>query len=96
MSLSFATWQVFFRAGVGVALGWQDIQDPSGDITTASGVGIGYSVGGGATLPLASLGSLVVFANWNAGFYPLSTPVALIERGVKHKYIEIGFGLTLR
>ena len=46
-------------------------------------------------LPLASLVSLVVFANWNVGSYDLSTPLAVIERGIKHEYIELGFGLTL-
>lgn len=96
MSLSFAAWHLFVRAGVGVAMGRQDIQDADGDVVTASGLGIGYSMGGGATLPLASMVSLVVFANWNVGSYDLSTPVAVIGRGVKHKYIELGFGLTLR
>ncbi len=96
MSLSFATWHLFVRAGVGLAMGRQDIQDASGDVATASGLGIGYSLGGGATLPLASLVSLVVFANWNVGSYDFTTPSAVIERGVKHEYIEVGFGLTLR
>ncbi len=96
MSLSLEAWHVFVRAGVGLAMGWQDIQDPNGDVGTASGLGIGYSMGGGATLPLASLVSLVVFANWNVGSYDLNTPLAVIERGVKHKYVELGFGLTLR
>jgi hypothetical protein len=96
MTLSFATWHVFVRAGVGVAMRWQDMQDSGGDITTASGTGVGYSLGGGATLPLASLASLVVFVNWNVGRYDLATPVAVIERGVKHKYVELGFGLTVR
>ncbi len=96
MSLSLKVWHVFARAGVGLAMGWQDIQDPGGDVATASGLGIGYSMGGGATLPLASLVSVVVFANWNVGSYDLNTPLAVIERGVKHKYVELGFGLTLR
>lgn len=96
MTLSFATWHVFFRAGVGVAMRSQDMQDSDGDVTTASGVGIGYSLGGGATLPLASLASLVLFVNWNVGRYDLSTPVAVIKRGVKHRYVELGFGLTVR
>jgi hypothetical protein len=96
MTLSFATWHVFVRAGVGVAMRWQDMQDSGGDITTASGTGVGYSLGGGATFPLASLASLVVFVNWNVGRYDLATPVAVIERGVKHKYVELGFGLTVR
>ena len=96
MSVSYATWHVFVRGGVGVAVRWQDMQDPSGDVTTASGVGIGYSVGGGAMLPLASLASLAVFVNWNVGRYDLSTPLAVIDRGVKHKFLELGFGLTLR
>ncbi len=96
MSLSFAAWHLFVRGGVGLAMGRQDIQDAGGDVATASGLGIGYSVGGGATLPLANLVSLVVFSNWNMGSYDLSTPLAVIGRGVKHKYIEFGFGLTLR
>ena len=40
--------------------------------------------------------SLVIFANWNVGSYDLSTPLAVIERGVEHRYVEVGFGLTLR
>lgn len=96
MSLSFAAWHLFVRAGVGLAMGRQDLQDANGDVTTASGTGIGYSMGGGATLPLASLVSLVVFVNWNVGSYDFSTPLTVIDRGVKHEYIEVGFGLTLR
>lgn len=96
LSFSYQTWHVFVRAGVGLALGYQDIQSSSGSVTRASGKGIGYSFGGGVTLPIASLISLAFFANWNAGSYDLSTAEALIERGVKHKYIEVGFGLTLR
>ena len=65
-------------------------------VATAKGLGIGYSIGGGATLPLASMVSLVVFSNWNIGSYDLSTPSAVIGRNVKHKYVELGFGLTLR
>ena len=66
------------------------------DVTTASGMGVGYSLGGGATLPLASLASLVLFVNWNVGSYDLATPAAVLERGVKHKFVELGFGLTVR
>lgn len=96
MSLSSAVWNFFVRGGVGLAIARQDIQDQAGEIATASGLGIGYSFGGGATLPLASMVSLLIFANWNVGSYDLSTPLAVIGRGVKHRYVEVGFGLTLR
>ena len=96
LSFSYEAWHVFVRGGVGVALAQQDIQDLAGDVSSASGMGVGYSVGGGVMVPLASMVSLVFFGNWNAGGYDLSTPSAMIERGVRHEYVELGFGLTTR
>lgn len=96
LSLSLEAWHIFVRAGVGIALGRQDLQDAGGLVTSATGLGLGYSVGGGATLPLASLVSLAIFANWNAGRYDLITPSEVLDRGATHRYVELGFGLTLR
>jgi hypothetical protein len=96
LTFSVQRWQIFARAGIGLALGQQDLQDVAGNVTTATGMGIGYSLGGGITLPLASLVSLAFFGNWNVGSYDLTTPTAVIERGVRHEYVELGFGLTIR
>lgn len=96
LTLSWQTWHVFLRAGLGVALGQQDLQDAEGTISTARGIGVGYSFGAGATVPLASVVSLALFANWNTGSYDLSTPTEIVARGVSHELIEVGFGLTLR
>jgi len=97
---SYQIWHVFVRAGGGLAWGRQDLVDPDPDasapILTASGVGIGYTAGGGFTLPLAPPISLAFFANYNAGSYDLTTPVRVIERGATHRYLEMGVGVTLR
>lgn len=96
LTVSYEVWQVFVRGGVGLALGQQDLQDTEGVVTMAKGMGVGYTVGGGVTLPLASMVSLAFFANWNVGSYDMSSPTEVLERGVKHEFVEIGFGLTLR
>lgn len=59
-------------------------------------MGVGYAAAAGVTVPLASMVSLVFFGNWNAGGYDLATRAAMIERGVRHEYVELGFGLTTR
>lgn len=96
VALSYETWHVFVHAGVGIAMGQQDVQDTEGSIAAAKGMGVGYTFGGGATLPLASMVSLAVFANWNVGSYDLATPTQVLERGVRHEFVELGFGLTTR
>ena len=73
ISFSYTLWHLYVRAGGGVAWGHQDIEetDESGDVTVirASGVGIGYSVGAGATLPVYGSVALAFFGNWNHGHY---------------------------
>ncbi|HIF22650.1 MAG TPA: hypothetical protein EYQ27_12285 [Gemmatimonadetes bacterium] len=93
-------WRLFLRAGGGFARAHQDIEgvDESGDATVvrASGKGIGYSFGGGITLPLASSVSLALFGNYNVGSYDLNSPLGVVQRGVEHEYLEPGVGLTIR
>ncbi len=100
LTLSWQVWRLFVRGGGGFAWGHQDIAglDEEGEATIerASGKGIGYSFGGGITLPLASAISLVIFGNYNVGTYDLSSPSGVVERGVTHEYLELGFGLTIR
>ena len=60
------------------------------------GAGVGFSVGAGATLPLVSVVSIAFFANYNFGAYDLATPTAVLERGVKHEIVELGFGISTR
>ncbi|MFQ5537555.1 MAG: hypothetical protein ACE5GJ_08905 [Gemmatimonadota bacterium] len=63
---------------------------------TASGLGVGYTVGGGFVLPVAPPVSLVFFANLNAGSYDLATPYEVVERGARHRYLEVGIGVAAR
>lgn len=96
--VSYQVWRVWVQAGGGLALGSQDLapSTPDGAITTASGLGIGYTVGGGFSIPLAGPMALAVFANLNAGSYDLTSPVAVVARDAEHRYLEVGVGLTLR
>ncbi len=96
LSFSYELWHVWVRAGIGLAMGYQDLQDAEGTVSSASGKGIGYSLGGGFSLPIASMVSLAVFGNWNVGGYDLSTAQEMVQRGARHEYVELGFGLTLR
>lgn len=97
------SWQsgpLFLRAGLGAALGRQDLVDPQDDdgatILSASGTGVGYTLGGGIAIPLHDLISIAVFANWNAGYYDLTSPRGVLGRDVQHQVLEIGFGLSTR
>ena len=65
-------------------------------IEQATGLGIGYSVGGGITLPVASIASIVFFGNYNVGRYDLVAPAGVLQRNAKHRYAEAGIGLTIR
>ncbi len=100
LTLSWQVWRVYVRGGGGFAWGHQDIEgvDEEGEATVerASGKGIGYSFGGGITLPLASAISLAIFGNYNVGTYDLTAASGVVERGVTHEYMELGFGLTIR
>jgi hypothetical protein len=100
LTFSYQLWHIYVRGGAGLAWGSQDIEttDESGDATveTASGKGIGYSAGAGLTVPLGGPVSLVFFGNWNVGRYDLSAPEGVLQRGARHEYVELGFGLTLR
>lgn len=100
LTLSFQLWRFFVRGGGGLAWVRQDLAGTDADgepiIVTASGLGIGYSVGGGITLPLGGMASIAFFGNWNVGQYDLMSPTAVLERDAKHEYLELGMGITLR
>ena len=100
LTLSFQLWHFFLRGGGGLAWVRQDLASTDADgeptIVTASGLGIGYSVGGGITLPLGGMASIAFFGNWNVGQYDLMSPTAVLERDAKHEYLELGMGITLR
>ncbi len=101
LSFSYQVWHVYVRAGGGLAWGRQDLELAdleTGEVTVrqASGMGLGYSVGGGLTLPLFSVVSLAFFGNWNVGLYDLRSDGALLVHGARHEYVEAGIGLTIR
>ena len=100
VSLSWQVWRLFVRAGGGLAWGHQDIEGIAEDgrptVQRAFGKGVGYSVGAGFTLPLAGAVSMAFFGNYNVGTYDLASPEGVVERGVTHEYLELGFGLTIR
>ena len=101
ISFSYQIWHVFVRAGGGLAWGSQDLElsnPQTGDVTVsrASGMGIGYSIGAGITLPVFSPVSLAFFGNWNVGRYDMSADGAVLARDSEHEYLEVGVGLTLR
>ena len=100
LTLSWQVWRLFVRGGGGVAWGHQDIEGVDGEgeamVARASGKGIGYSFCGGITLPLASAVSLAILGNYNVGTYDLTAPGGVVERDVRHEYLELGFGLTIR
>ncbi|MGI9628146.1 MAG: hypothetical protein ACR2QM_15020 [Longimicrobiales bacterium] len=100
VTASYQFWHAFARVGAGFAWGHQDIEEPgeADDVVVlrASGKGIGYSVGGGLMLPVHSLVSLVAFGNWNAGQYDLNSVNGVLARESKHRYYEVGVGVTIR
>ena len=100
VTLSWQVWRLFVRGGGGLSWGHQDIEGVGEEgeaiVERVSGKGIGYTFGGGLTLPLASAVSLVLFGNYNVGTYDLFSPAGVGDRGVKHEYLELGFGLTIR
>jgi hypothetical protein len=100
VSFSYDYWRFFLRAGAGVAFGSQDLEmeNQEGNIIihTASGWGPGYSLGGGFTIPVASVVSLAFYGNFNVGHYDMVSPQGLTERRVKHQYLELGVGVALR
>lgn len=99
-TFSYQIWHLFVRGGGGVAWGQQDLEDSDADgdpvVVRAKGLGIGYSVGGGITLPLAGAASVVFYGNWNVGRYDMMSPTGVLGRDVQHDYIELGMGLTIR
>lgn len=100
VTFSYRVRYLWVRAGVGPALAWTDVVETEGTgggtIVTASGKGVGYTVGGGLSLPLAGPIHLAFYANWNAGSYDLSGPNAVLARGASHEYLELGMGIALR
>ncbi len=94
---SWQVWHLWVQGGGGAAwVGDDYVPNGSGTAVHASGLGLGYTFGGGASLPLAGPVSLAFFANVNFGHYDLSTPSAVLRRGAKHRYVEFGIGLTTR
>ena len=97
---SYQAWHVFVRGGAGIAMGWQDIDETdsggTSSIVTASGKGIGFTAGGGITIPVHTMVSVAIFANWNRGTYDLTSPRGVLQRGAQHEYTEVGFGVSLR
>ncbi len=97
---SVQRWHVFVRGGGGIAWGRQDTlsDDVEGEtgVVTMSGMGVGYTVGAGLTLPLHPMISLAFFGNYNVGLYDLSSPEGSIFRDAKHEVVELGIGLSLR
>lgn len=90
-------WHVWVQGGGGVAWAGDDyVPDGSDAAEHASGMGIGYTLGGGAMLPLAGPVSLAFIGNVNFGRYDLTTPTQVLQRGAKHRYVELGVGLTVR
>lgn len=100
VTASYQVWYSFVRVGAGFAWGHQDVEElnESGEplVLRASGKGIGYSFGGGLMLPVHPMISLAVFGNWNAGRYDLSSVNGVMARDSRHRFYEVGFGLTLR
>ena len=100
VSLSWETWHLWLRTGVGLAFGSQDQEEAQDDATpvivTASGRGIGYSFGGGLTLPLHPMISLAAYGNYNVGNYDLTSVNGVLERGTQHRFWEVGIGVSLR
>ncbi len=94
---SWQFWHVWVQAGGGVAwVGDDYVPEGSDTAEHASGMGIDYTFGGGATLPLAGPVSLAFTGNVNFGRYDLTTPTDVLQRGAKHRYVELGVGLTVR
>ncbi|RMH18352.1 MAG: hypothetical protein D6701_06465 [Gemmatimonadetes bacterium] len=61
---------------------------------TATGVGVGYTVGAGVLLPFAGPISITVFSNWNAGWYDLSADGFTLAADTSHRFFEVGIGLA--
>ncbi len=100
VAFSYQVRYLYLRAGVGAALGWSDVAEDDGEgnitVARASGAGVGYTVGGGLVLPLAGPVGIAFFANWNAGSYDLNSTSAVVARGARHEYLEMGVGLSVR
>ena len=100
VTLSYEVWHIFARAGGGFAWGSQDLEELNDQdeavVIRASGKGIGYSLGGGFTIPVHPMIAVAFFGNWNAGQYDLTSINGVAERDAKHQFWEVGFGVTLR
>jgi len=96
-SVFLEVWRVYVHAGGGLAFGSQDLEMTAADgsmaVHAARGFGVGYSVGAGFTIPLASMAHLAVFGNYNVGSYDMVSNQGLTERGAKHEYLELGIGV---
>lgn len=96
---SWQAWHVFARAGGGLAWGAQDgagTGDEAETVVSSTGMGVGYTVGGGITLPLHPMISLAFFGNYNVGQYDLTEPSGVVVRDTRHEVLELGIGVTIR
>jgi hypothetical protein len=94
---SWQVWHLWAQAGGGLAFEGIDFI-PAGSSTAdhAKGIGVGYTVGVGASLPVAGPLGVAFYANYSAGRYDLSSPTEVVRRNVRHDYLEAGMGITLR
>ena len=100
IAFSYQVWHLYARAGAGLAWASQSLVVPGEDgdpaLASWSGKGVGYTVGGGVTVPLHPMMSLAFYANWNLGTYDMSEAQGAVHRDVRHEYVEIGVGVSLR
>ena len=100
ISFSYQLWQLYVRAGVGLGFGSYDMEEvsESGDVTlvSATGLGVGYSLGGGFDVPVAGPVAVTMFGNWNVGFYDLNASGDRLAPGTRHDFFEFGLGLSIK
>lgn len=100
LSVSYHLWHMFAHVGGGVAWGHQDLEETSESgqttITRVSGIGVGYTLGSGVTVPVYNAISIAIFGNWNVGYYDMSAPGEVVVRGAQHRFYEVGVGITIQ
>ena len=97
---SYQWWHLYVRAGGGIAWGSQSLEEEAEEgaavVAPWSGMGVGYTLGAGVTLPVYSLISMAFYANLNTGQYDMTRAAGGVVRDTEHRYVEIGVGLSLR
>lgn len=100
LSFSYQLWQLYARAGAGLGFGSYDIEevDEAGAVTlvSATGLGVGYSLGGGLDIPVSGPVAVTMFGNWNVGFYDLNAKGKRLASNTRHDFFEFGLGLSIR